>query len=284
VLKQVRTLQSMLPKDQAAKLAVYARIRKKLDRHQDVLSTEERRDVAAWRPPDWLRVLTIEDLPAQIRNAFTEVDGTRGRLIGIDADYAHYSDWNGHDLLRMSAALRVSALGRQWVAASMATIFAGMLGTMIEDGPRVTCVAFAGVAALLLLVFGARGALPVLIAIAVGVAWLGGWCGALGLRLNFMSFAAVPITLGVGADYAANIQARLRRDGPAQLAAIIADTGSAVALCSLTTIIGYSSLLISHNRALRSFGLIADAGELSCLAAALLVLPALHGVFGRTRA
>ena len=55
----------------------------------------------------------------------------------------------------------------------------------------------------------------------------------------------------------------------------MAGTGAAVALCSLTTIIGYSSLLSSSNPALRSFGVVADLGELVSLAAALLVLPLL---------
>ena len=54
-------------------------------------------------------------------------------------------------------------------------------------------------------------------------------------------------------------------------------------LCSLTTIIGYSSLLISANRALRSFGLAAAIGEVTCLSAAVLVLPALMLVLIRRR-
>jgi predicted RND superfamily exporter protein len=51
-------------------------------------------------------------------------------------------------------------------------------------------------------------------------------------------------------------------------------TGPAVALCSLTTILGYSSLLIAKNRALSSFGAVAVSGEVSCLSTAVAVLPA----------
>ena len=98
-----------------------------------------------------------------------------------------------------------------------------------------------------------------------------------------MNFVALPITLGVGADYAANIWARLRTEGPSRVKTVIAETGSAVALCSLTTIIGYSSLLLSRNRALRSFGLLADLGEITCLVAALVVLPALVRLFSRPK-
>ena len=50
--------------------------------------------------------------------------------------------------------------------------------------------------------------------------------------------------------------------------------GGAIAACSLTTMLGYGSLLFGDNLALRSFGKYAVIGELSCLLTALLVLPA----------
>jgi predicted RND superfamily exporter protein len=42
----------------------------------------------------------------------------------------------------------------------------------------------------------------------------------------------------------------------------------------VTTIIGYSSLLLAENRALFLFGVVAVLGEVACLSAALTVLPA----------
>jgi uncharacterized protein len=274
VLMEVRTLSRMLPGYQPLKLELLARVRRKIDRHRAVVRHDEARELDAWRPPDDLRALTPDDLPRQIRDAFTETDGQRGRLVGIDVDRMTYYDWNGHDLLRLADSLQVDALGKHWVAASAPTVFAGMLETLIADGPRVSLVALAGVALLVLLAFGARGAVPVLGSLAIGIAWLGGACGLLGLKINFMNFVALPITLGVGADYAANLWARLRVE-PERVAAVIADVGAAVALCSATTIIGYSTLLLSRNRALRSFGLLADLGELACLVAALVVVPAI---------
>jgi len=279
VLKEVRTLNSTLPKNQVEKLEVLARIRKKIDRHRDMMSADEQQEAAKWRPPDDLHVLGVDDLPRVVREAFTETDGQRGRLIGIDVDHATYYDWNGHDLLRMAPAVTVDALGKHWVAAAPASIFAGMLESIIADGPKVTLWALVGVVTLVLLTFGLRGAPPVLIALGIGVVWLGGIVGTIGLKLNFMNFVALPITLGIGTEYAANIWARMRIEGVSRVKTVIAETGSAVALCSLTTIIGYSSLLISRNRALRSFGLLADLGEITCLVAALVALPALVRVF-----
>ncbi|MSP63258.1 MAG: hypothetical protein EXR72_23535 [Myxococcales bacterium] len=292
VLKAVRTIstsfpatsQPPLPRSQAEKLEVLGRIRSKIDRHRALMSDEERAEAEKFRPPDTLRLLTADDLPQRVRDDFTEVGGVRGRFVGIDADPRQYSDWNGRDLMRLARSMRVEALGQTWVVASSATVFAGMLETIVDDAPRVTLIALAGVALLVLLAFGVRGAPPVLLTMFIGLVWLGGLLALIQLKLNFVNFVAVPITLGVGTDYAANIWARLKSDGPSRLAEIVADTGSAVALCSLTTIIGYSSLLLASNRALKSFGLLADLGEVTCLLAALVALPALAQLMAKRRA
>ena len=68
---------------------------------------------------------------------------------------------------------------------------------------------------------------------------------------------------------------RYRAEGPGSMPGVLRSTGGAVFLNSLTTIIGYASLLVAHSRALRSFGGLAIVGELACLLAALVVLPAL---------
>ena len=47
-----------------------------------------------------------------------------------------------------------------------------------------------------------------------------------------------------------------------------------MALCSLTTIIGYAALLVARNQALRSFGEMAILGEVACLSAAIVGMPA----------
>lgn len=273
ILKEVRTIHSVLPDRQEEKLAILARLRRKIDRSLSHLSPEERALAQRLRPPESLRVLTVEDLPRTVKESFTEVGGERGRLVGIDA--TNFSDWNGHDLLRLAKGMRVQALGKTWVAANASTVFAGMLETMVQDGPRVTLVALLGVAVLVLFCFGWRGAVPVLLCVSVGMVWLLGLLAAIGLKLNFVNFVGIPITLGVGADYAANVWARVRHEPGADLKSIIADTGSAVALCSVTTIIGYGSLLLASNRALQSFGKLAMMGEITCLLAALMALPAM---------
>src|SRR5262249_28553709 len=94
-------------------------------------------------------------------------------------------------------------------------------------------------------------------------------------KINFLDFVALPITLGIGVDYAVNVVLRARAEGRHASTEALASTGGAVALCSWTTTIGYGSLLLSANAGIRSFGLMAIIGEMTCLLTALTVGPAL---------
>jgi predicted RND superfamily exporter protein len=108
----------------------------------------------------------------------------------------------------------------------------------------------------------------------LGVAWLVGAAALARVRLNFLNIVVLPITFGIGVDYAVNIVQRWRLEGPGSLDRVLEQTGGAVVLCSATTIIGYASLIVADNRALSGFGLLASLGEVACIAAALLALPA----------
>jgi predicted RND superfamily exporter protein len=67
---------------------------------------------------------------------------------------------------------------------------------------------------------------------------------------------------------------RYHADGSYDILHALKTTGGAVVLCSLTTMLGYFALVGSHNQGIRSLGEVAVMGEVSCLAAAVLVLPA----------
>jgi hypothetical protein len=142
-----------------------------------------------------------------------------------------------------------------------------------SDGPRVTMLAFVGVAAVVVALFRrSRATIWVIASLVVGVTWMLGATMFMGAKVNFANFIAFPITFGIGVDYAVNVFSRASQTG--DLNGALRTTGGAVALCSLTTIIGYSSLLFADNRALHLFGLFAVVGEVACLSAALVALPA----------
>ena len=128
-----------------------------------------------------------------------------------------------------------------------------------------------------------RHALVTMVCMASGTLLMLAGAWLIGLRVNFLDFVALPITIGIGIDYSVNIVARARRDGPGSARHALATTGGAVALCSFTTIVGYGSLILSANQGIRSFGTAAILGELTCISAALVLAPTLLQLLVRSR-
>ena len=175
-----------------------------------------------------------------------------------------------------TAAAAPSQPGRRAgrVAGSLA-LSSDILDAVRRDGPLSSAAAFLGVVAVgLVLLRRSRSTWLVLGSLLLGVLWLAGAQMAVGIRLNFANFIAYPITFGIGVDYAVNVASRWELDGQGAMDDAVGTTGGAVVLCSLTTVIGYSSLLLAQNRALFLLGLLAVLGELACVSTAVLVMPA----------
>ena len=102
------------------------------------------------------------------------------------------------------------------------------------------------------------------------------------LKINFLNFIALPITFGIGVDYAVNVFHRYREEKNRKdvhqnddlpVIKAVYHTGGAVVLASMTTTIGWCSLLIAGNQAFVSFGRLAVIGEITCVTVAVLVIP-----------
>jgi len=283
-VREVRTLKSVIPADQEAKLPILEKIRGQLtDARIALLEPELAKRARMLRPPADLRPVTLADLPDSIRLPLVERDGSTGRIALIFPSFM--GSMGPKELAEITDVIRgaiADSKGRSQ-AVGQSLLFHDISRSILQDGPKATALAFAVVCLLVLVAF--RKLVPsmqVLGGLVLGVVWLVGWAAFARVRLNFLNFVVLPITFGIGVDYAANIVQRYWLDGPGSLGRVLRETGGAVALCSATTIIGYASLLVADSRALAGFGLLASLGEVACLTAALVALPA--WVMGRSAA
>jgi hypothetical protein len=270
------SLDDLLPAEQPQKLAVLAEIRGLLSHKElEALGDDERAELAKLRPPDDLRALGDDDIPEALAWPFIEADGSRGKLILATAGPS-YEVWDAHDTVRFASKVRALNLPREVHLGGASFVFADVLDAVLRDGPRATLAALGGAILVVLLVVGRNRHGVVTIASGLGGTMLMlGAAALIGLKINFLDFVALPITIGIGIEYAVNIATRERQEGPGRGRAALATTGSAVVVCSYTTIVGYGSLLLSQNLGIRSFGLAAMLGELTCLAVAVFLAPAL---------
>lgn len=276
-ISSLKRVEDFLPNEQFLKIRRIEKIHQHLpEALLRRLSEQDQKRVRAFLPPvGQYKTLAAGDLPRSIQTGFREQDGSFGRMIHV---YPKLEFWNGEEIIRFTEILR-DAIKRSGVPAAIAgqpPLSADMIASITKDGPRATGFALVGVILLVLFLFP-RWALfrSILGALLLGVCLMVGAMAWLDLKINFLNFIALPITFGIGVDYAVNLLSRYRNsslDFPIQ--SVLQHTGGAVALCSLTTIIGYSSLLIAGSQAFVSFGALAVLGELTCLFAALVTMPA----------
>jgi len=299
----ITVIDDLLPTDQAPKLPVLQEIRENLQHaRQYVTDPADLKQIDDNIPPEGIVPIGEKDLPESVARRFTERDGTRGRILFVGNQKSTDkvkapSVWNGRYLIAWSNALHSLRLsdGTRPPLAGRAPVFADMVDAVLHDGPTAVGASLGITILLISLAFRRmRERLATLGSLLLGVAWMAGTMALAGMKLNFLNFVAFPISFGNGADYAINVMQRYgsERDAAptdlqpgetsAQRAVRVAvqESGGAVILCSMTTVIGYASLYVSANQALNSFGAAMAISELTCLSAAVLVLPAALWLLG----
>jgi predicted RND superfamily exporter protein len=271
IIGSTSSVLDVVPQDQAAKLALLAEIRAQIDEVAPMLDDAERDELLALRPPDDLAAITAAALPRELAAKLTERDGRVGLMISVKPS-AEFDERDGRDLIRFSAAVR--QLSSDDVTASGASmLFADVLLQIQKDGPLVTGIAALALVIMVVAIVGrSRRAVAVLVATGAGSIAMIAVCALAGLKINFLDFVALPITLGLGIDYAINIADRATHTDPM---VALRSTGGTVLVCSLTTVIGYLSLLVSDNLSIRGFGLASLIGEVTCMIAAFVIVPSI---------
>ncbi len=290
MIASIRTYDDLVPPDEPAKQAELAILRRKMTPNvRDNMPAADREKLdrligppvqpgsAAAEPPPPIRPAEV---PEVMTRGLRERDGTAGRAVLVYPNPAE-GWWRGETIstfvkqLRQVAQAPVALGGRPARVAGGPALSFDIISSMERDGPLASLLAFLGVVATVLIIFRRGLATPFVIgSLVIGVLWLLALTIVLRIKINFVNFIAFPITFGIGVDYAVNVMARYLRDGARDVAGAVRGTGGAVGLCSLTTIVGYSSLLIAQNVGLFLFGLLAVFGEIACLTTAVVVLPA----------
>lgn len=278
LIASVQTLDDFIPKDQAEKIQVLHEIKRLLpERLLQRLSSEDRGLVAEFLNPAVLKPMVERDLPPLLLGKFTERNGSIGKLVLVEPPLSQVTG-DGLSLVRFIAEIRSAADSVEpgSAVAGAVAVSSDMLGAISADGPKATLFAFLSVIILVICLFRNLSTITwVLFALILGMLWLAGLVLGLDLKINFLNFIALPITFGIGVDYGVNVFQRYRETGGKDIIGMVRHTGSAVGLCSFSTMVGYGSLLIAGNQGFVSFGLLAVAGEITCVIAAVVTLPAL---------
>jgi uncharacterized membrane protein YdfJ with MMPL/SSD domain len=101
------------------------------------------------------------------------------------------------------------------------------------------------------------------------------------LKFNLANLIIIPLIVAPGVENGLLIIHRFREE--AESAVLPRSIGKGVALSSLTTMVGFGSLMIAHHRGASSIGLLVTLGVGAVLVVSVIVLPALLTVVARKK-
>jgi len=212
--------------------------------------------------------ITVQDIPEQYAKQYLEEGGNRNLVFAYPVKSATI-DKEG--MLRFNERMaQVSPKITGWVPVLVSWT------EDVEAGSKKAAVfIFLVVFLVMVLTFRSlRYAILAAVPLLAGMIWMLGIYPLLGLKLNAINIAVIPLVIGMGIDFGIHIVHRFRIEK--DLETVYLYTGKAVFLSALTTIIGFGSLaLIGSFPSIASIGSILFLGIATCLVATILLLPAL---------
>ena len=119
--------------------------------------------------------------------------------------------------------------------------------------------------------------LPVIF-VGLGLTTAMGFMGLAGIQLNMAVLGAFPVMIGLGIDYGIQFHARMDEEArkgslDKAISVMVTRTGPAVMYAMLATCMGFIAMFISSVPMIRSFGMVAMIGVMSCFIISLIGIP-----------
>jgi predicted RND superfamily exporter protein len=214
------------------------------------------------------RKIETRDLPPAVRQGLIDESGTRMLVLA----YPKPGLLNDLDSMERFGAALEEISPRITGSTQFGIAWMEEIGSASK---RAALLIFVAVLAIVALSFRSlRYTLFAVVPLLVGMIWMLGVYPLLGFKLNPINIAVIPLVIGMGIDFGIHLAHRYKVEQ--EIGTVYRYTGKGVLLSALTTMIGFGSLgLIGTFGSISSMGIILFIGLATCLAASLVVLPAL---------
>ena len=272
----IQSLFTLIPTQQKERIKAVKKLCRKLKRKVTYFKGDQRAGAEEILQHCNPQEFEETDLPPWVLKKFTDKNGEGlGQFIFISP---RGSTSDGHVALDFHAQMKQieRESGAQLVVAGKVMVWAEILIALKRDGV-LTFMTALSVVLLLLFAFERswRGLLFVSAPLVLGLGLTVGIMALWEIKLNFFNVLALPTLIGMGVDDGVHMYHRYKELGPGSALYIVKTTGMSALLTTLTTSIGFASLLLADHRGLNSLGLLSMIGMLSALFATLVILPAL---------
>ncbi len=275
------------PEQQKERLAVIADIKETLDREDlSVLKGEDRKKIEEFR--EWLDVeeVTLSDLPDWTKRLFREA-GPKAKPASEGEEFAfeyliyvneNIDSMKGEDARRFLGEVQSFAetTGLDIRIGSQSYIYTAMLDEIKYDGGKMLSIALLVVFTMLLIFF--RSLVRTLISmlpLIVGTIWMLGFSAWFGIKLDFFNVIVLPVIIGVGIDDGMHLYYQYLIRGRGHIVPAFHMVGAAITMTTVTSVIGFGGLAVTHYAGLQSIGYLSIVGLITTHLATVSIMPAL---------
>ncbi len=233
--------------------------------YQDLFIPAMKNRISSMANPE---IITLETIPQNIKDRFASNDGTRYLLI----IYAKKDIWDG----LLTSPFVNTVIEDVPGASGMPILMRAMIFTAKEQGAMAFLFAF--IAFLIILMIDFRSPKTTLITtvpLFLSFLWMFGIMGLIGFPLSVVNVIGLPLILGMGIDDGVHIIHRFRVEGKKKLVYTVSSIGKAIFLTSMTTMLGFGSLIPSTYRGYASLGKLVTLGIGMCFISSVIILPAI---------
>jgi hopanoid biosynthesis associated RND transporter like protein HpnN len=215
--------------------------------------------------------LTVDDLPAPLRDQFVGVTGKFLLQVFPKADV-----WQRANQETFVADLRMvdeSATGTPVQLFEYETL-------LKNSYVQAAWYSLVAIAIMVLIHFRSLAAVILaLLPVGIGTLWLAGLMGWFNIPFNLANIMTLPLVIGIGVTNGIHILNRFAEERTPGI--LSRSTGKAVLVSGLTAIAGFGSLILAKHRGIHSLGCVMSVGIATCMIAGLTFLPALLNLIGR---
>jgi len=213
----------------------------------------------------------LKDLPESIADTYSNSDRSRFLITAFPAG----SVWNDAAFLRRFTTdlERINSN-----TTGMPPVFLALVDIIGSDGRKAMMLTVVVVFLLLWADFrNAKHALMAMFPLMAGLIWMIGLMKLTGQQFTVMNVMGLPMILGIGIDDGVHVVHRWLAEGRGKIEVVFASTGKAILLTTLTTMIGFGSLIFSVWRGFGHLGAALFVGVGACFITTVLLLAGFIG-------
>ncbi len=242
-----------------------------LDEYQKILFTDFRNKLHSFNEGLYPSKIAVPGMPAILRERFVGYTGKY--LLQVFPKKDIYARKEMEEFLEDIWSVDINATGPAITSAESSRL---MKNGYIMGGVYafIAIIIFIGVS-----FKNFRYTLLAISPLIIGALWTLAVMAIFNLQFNLANLIILPLIIGIGVDNGIHIVHRFKDDNGsgngATISPVFKSTGKAIILSSLTTTIGFGSLMVASHRGIHSIGVLLTIGVISCMIASLTVLPAM---------